>query len=271
MSPQEIKILDAFDNKNANGEYTTVFAVSEAYFDKDGFVRDMDRVSIDRLSDAPAIFYEEIHVSEDPDDDTWLISEHISYDKGGIPDIETCREDRRFSLLEPGEYVSLCFEFTKYQDRIAARLFNSLEDHYLELEEIERKETFDSAQVPVLSIIVVPLSLGGKGTLRMIEPTIWPMMENTDVQDSINSSGYTLLIIAPKENVRFFYDETLDTDELISRCKSELVSEWIRQDHVRSAKSNAAAYQKLREEERAKRVQITSRHTFRASKSKEHV
>ena len=36
------------------------------------------------------------------------------------PDIEICREERRFSLLEPGEYVSLCFEFTKYQDRIAA-------------------------------------------------------------------------------------------------------------------------------------------------------
>ena len=265
--PTWMDIINALSELNESGDYASVLGAFEAYFDENGLVRNMERLNTQGMPSTPKITLEELNVTVDPENDKFLDLEYISFDKNGFTEITRDTMEEEYCMFEPGKYVTIAFEFTSRQSYTKKHLFNALENYYQELEALESIEdnSTDKIQVPVFSIVAVPLLFGGKYSLHLVNPLTWNWFTEEDVE-SKKPEKETLVVAFDRNDVHFIADDTADPAETFLKCKSELASEWMREKQLKRLEEEEEAYKKKHEEEIRKMNDISQKHAFSASK-----
>lgn len=264
------EIVNALTALNEDGSYASVLGAFEAYYDEKGFVKNLMRLDIQGMQSTPKIVLEELNVSEIPESDDLLNIEYVSFDENGMADVASESIEREYCAFEPGEYVTIAFTFNSRQSYTKKHLFNALENYYAELEKLDEKELegIDDAshiQIPVLTIVAVPLLFGGKYSLHLVNPVIWNWLDDEENKDA---NSETLVVAFERKDVHFAVDDEADPAETYKKCRSELASEWMRESQRKRLEAEEEAYEAMREEEIRKMANISTKHAFKTSKDK---
>ena len=269
--PTWMDIINALSELNESGDYASVLGAFEAYFDENGLVRNMERLNTQGMPSTPKITLEELNVTVDPENDKVLNLEYISFDKNGSTEITRDTMEEEYCMFEPGKYVTIAFEFTPHQSYTKKYLFNALENYYHELEALEALDSkgdylASKIQVPVFSIVAVPLLFGGKYSLHLVNPLTWNWFSGEEGAENKMSESETLVVAFDRNDVHFIADDTADPAETFLKCRSELASEWMREKQLKRLEEEEEAYKKKHEEEIRKMNDISQKHAFSASK-----
>lgn len=267
--PTWIDIINALSELNESGDYASVLGAFEAYFDENGLIRNMERLNTQGMPSTPKITLEELNVTVNPENDKVLDLEYISFDKNGSTEITRDTMEEEYCMFEPGNYVTIAFEFASRQTYTKKHLFNALENYYQELEELESRgnESIDKIQVPVFSIVAVPLLFGGKYSLHLVNPLTWNWFSGEENAENKMAESETLVVAFDRNDVHFIADDTADPAETFLKCRSELASEWMREKQLKQLEEEEEAYKKKHEEEIRKMNNISQKHAFSTSKS----
>lgn len=267
--PTWMDIINSLSELNESGDYASVLGAFEAYFDENGLVRNMERLNTQGMPSTPKITLEELNVTVNPGNDKVLDLEYISFDKNGSTEITRDTMEEEYCMFEPGKYVTIAFEFTSRQDYTKKHLFNALENYYQELETLESRkdDSTDKIQVPIFSIVAVPLLFGGKYSLHLVNPLTWNWFSGEEGTENKTSKNEILVVAFDRNDVHFIADDMADPAETFLKCKSELASEWMREKQLKRLEEEEAAYKKKHEEEIRKMNDISQKHAFSTSKS----
>lgn len=265
------EIVRALTVLNDDGSYASVLGAFEAYYDEKGFVRNMMRLDTQGMQSTPKITLEELNVSELSEKSDMLNVEYVSFNENGVPDVASEPIEREYCPFEPGEYVTIAFTFSSRQAYTKKMLFNALENYYVELEQLDAKEVdgnndISHIQVPILTIVAVPLLFGGKYSMHLVNPVIWNWLDDEEDKEV---GTETLVVAFERKNVHFVVDDEVDPEKMYKKCRSELASEWLRENQLRQRELEEEAYKEKREEEIRKMTSIATKHAFKTSKNKE--
>lgn len=262
--PKWYEISNMLTETNEKGEFASVFGVYTAYFDKNGFVRNAERVSTHGMPTTPKITLEEVNVDYKNANSNMLKLTFISTDKNGEISIDEDNVEDTYSIFEPGKYITLNFSFTNQQSTEKKRLIYALANFYEELKKLSESDDLENCQIPVLTITAVPLLLGGRYSLNASNPLFWNLIVNDDDEKDIYPE--TLVVVFEKENITFYADDDADPVQTFLKCRSELASEWLKEEQQRKIEAEEKAYKEQREIEIAKLAQRNIKHTFKTSK-----
>lgn len=106
------EIVRALTALNEDGSYASVLGAFEAYYDQNGFVRNMMRLDTQGMQSTPKIVLEELNVSEVPGNSDMLNIEYVSFDENGTADVSSEPIEKEYCVFEPGEYVTISFTFS---------------------------------------------------------------------------------------------------------------------------------------------------------------
>lgn len=229
------------------------------------------RLDTQGMQSTPKIVLEELNVSEVPGNSDMLNIEYVSFDENGTADVSSEPIEKEYCVFEPGEYVTISFTFSSRQAYTKKQLFNALENNYAELVLLDTKESkgFDDIshiQIPVLTIVAVPLLFGGKYSLHLMNPVVWNWLDDEKEKED---GTETLVVAFERKDVHFVVDDDADPAETYKKCRSELASEWMRENQLRRREAEDEAYKAMREEEIRRMTNISVKHAFTTSKTKE--
>lgn len=265
------EIANALTALNEDGSYASVLGAFEAYYDEKGFVKNMTRLDTQGMPSTPKITLEELNVSEVPGNSNILKIEYVSFDENGTADVSSESIEKEYCVFEPGEYVTISFTFSSRQAYTKRQLFNALENNYAELVLLDTKESegiddVSRIQIPVLTIVAVPLLFGGKYSLHLMNPVVWNWLNDEEKQES---GTETLVVAFERKDVHFVIDDGANPAETYKKCRSELASEWMRENQLRRREEEDEAYKAMREEEIRRMTNISTKHAFTTSKTKD--
>ena len=264
--PSWHEIIRSLTGKTEKGENASVMAASEAYFDENGFVRMLDRVETRGMASTPDVSLEQLIVSEYSDNKEFYEYRYISYDDGGNENTETEPMERAYSILAPGYYSVVTLRYKKMQSEDKRKLYNALENYYEELikiaEDLEKRPSAKEP-LPILMLTFVPMLYGGRYSVSFTDPILWHEREEEE--------GPVLSIFFESKNVIFSADPGADPEETFQKCRSELASEWIREEQKRRIEAEEAQYKKNTEEEINKFLENSriKQHTFQSTKAED--
>lgn len=270
IDPTWHEIVNALTVLNEDNSYASVLGAFEAYYDRNGLVRNMTRLDTQGMPSTPKITLEELNVSVISENEDILNIEYVSFDGNGIADIVSEQLERKFCPFEPGEYVTIAFIFNNLQTYTRKQLFNALENYYEELERLDEKETeydndISNIQIPILSIVAVPLLFGGKYSMHLTNPIFWNWADN---EENRKDGSEALVVAFKRKDVHFVIDDDANPAETYKKCRGELASEWMRENQLKKREVEEEAYKAMREEEIRKMTSISTKHAFKTSKKR---
>lgn len=121
-------------------------------------------------------------------------------------------------VLNSGEYTTVVLYFEKYHSDMNL-IWNILEKYGQESQEV----TGASTEIPVIIITGVPMILGGKYGMVATDPRFWCLQPSIPSQERCDE----IRILFPPEAVLFIRDDSLDTEAIRNRVKSELAAEQL--------------------------------------------
>lgn len=181
---------------------------------------------------------------------------------------KTVRSVSRATTVEPeiqvlnsGEYTTIALYF-KRQHTDMNLIWNILEKFGRE----SRDVTAASSEIPVIVLTGVPMALGGQYGMIATDPRFWCLQPSIPTQERCDQ----IRILFPPEAVLFIKDDSLNTEEVRNRVKSELAAEKIiREDRMKKDMEDAQ-FKKERDNMVSDYLESErrNRHSFRATEKK---
>ncbi len=262
--PEWYEISNMMLKRNEKGEFASLFGAYEAYFDKDGFVRNVERVATHGMPTTPKITLEEVVVDYDETDREKLHQTYFSTDENGVVSSDELICSDYSTIFQPGEYVTINFSFTNQQATEKKQLLYALDNFYNELKAISDDDKIEDRQIPIFTLTLVPLLLGGKYSIHASNPFIWQLGDTNDEEKEIYPE--TLMVAFERENVTFYANDDTSPEFIFKKCRGELASEWLKEIQQRQMELEEQTYKAQREAEIAKLTNRNVKHTFKASK-----
>ena len=273
--PEWYEVIAMLNEKTEKGSYASIISVFETYLENTNIIRISDRKpelnivkTLDRakttdISMSPRISLEQLLVSKYPNTERYCEYCYISYDKSGEEHTRKEIVDTDDESFPPGRYSIVSFTYSKRQKNEMRKLCNALENYSDEIGKFIVRFLQDSdisEPMPEFHITAVPLLYGGKCGVTFTGPHSWKIDE-----DEENS---TLRIMFDSTDVHFTYDRSVDPEETFKACKSELASEWIREEQKHRIDEEEKAYKKKTDEELGKYLENNhvKQHTFETKK-----
>lgn len=257
-SPSWIDIMLALQKTDEEGNHAAFLGISESFYDNSGVTRMMERFSICDISRTPGITMAGLDIEEN--DDGTVTETHTYYDpEGNSWSEKNDPEDPSRITLPPGHYTAAIFKFTAGQREEKRRFVIALENHADELKKIDMENPY--MQVPSLSITAVPLIYGGRYFASFNTPLAW---YDVDAEDE---KGNIVYVIFSNGDVMFGADPSTDPNETFKKARSELATEWIREENIRRREEEAEAYRIEHEKRMQEQIAGNAKvmHTFRSS------
>lgn len=274
--PEWYEVIAMLNEKTEKGSYASIISAFETYSENTNIIRisdrkpelsivkTLDRVKPTDISMSPMTELEQLIVSKYPNTDLYYEHCYISYDKSGKKNVRKETVKAEDEVFLPGRYSIVSFRYSKRQRNEMRKLCNALENYADEIQKFimnfMNRYSDASAPIPEFHITAVPLLYGGKCGVTFAGPHSWETDE--DGEDSV------VRILFESADVHFTYDRNVDPEETFKMCKSELASEWIREEQHHRIDEEEKAYKKKRDEEISQYLENSrvKQHTFETKK-----
>lgn len=165
------------------------------------------------------------------------------------------------SLEQCGGYTTVVLKFDYARNPEMNRIWHMLEDYGTEQAELEP----DAEEIPVLSITVVPMLLGGQYGMVAHDPIFYHMQPSDAMQDYCDE----IRIVFEPDSVAFLRDESFTSEGVVEEVKRELAAEKLQAEEKAKLEAEENAYQERRnhELEEYRDQERRERYHFTASKS----
>lgn len=103
----------------------------------------------------------------------------------------------------------------------------------------------ESTEVPVLTLTVVPMSLGGQYGMIASNPIYWNLQPSTPIQKEYNQ----IRLLFTPDTVLFIRDASLNTEEVEKEVKASLAAERVREENFAKKEQKRQELEEAREAE----------------------
>lgn len=163
-------------------------------------------------------------------------------------------------IEKAGGYTTLILQFQSKDDHDLNQIWNVLSEYGGDSAELSP----ELSEVPVLDIIAVPMSLGGKFGMVATDPVFWTLQPSVPFETSCNQ----IRILFQPESVLFLRDDSFESDEIVAMVKSELAGEKLAEEALIRKKMQEKEFEKKHEEELSDYLENGrfTKHTFNTLK-----